>query len=326
VVTHSQQALGPSHQPQQQQNQVSLSRNDSELSLTEALNRSLMMATQAMEELSAMSAAEAQEQANYQRPPSGLSQVAGLEGDKGSSRSPTPSTGTLRRNSSMNAHRPPPPVRRSSSLSTNADQANVVNRVAPNRGTAVTRSQSVASSDVSHAPPSAITDVTAASSRGGGVYDVGAGDEGSVARGRTALMESLNAKLSGASPKAKMIPVQPKTLGQRDPSPSLRPPGAPPSLPHHPSSNPSPFVLQPHPYAPASASRPAPPPPPPPTVAQNLANHGLTSGGGGTGLLGADELRNSLLSEIKAVGGSGFKGLRPVRPEGMNDRSAPRIN
>ena len=72
-----------------------------------------------------------------------------------------------------------------------------------------------------------------------------------------------------------------------------------------------------------STPGPAPPPPPPPPVAQNLANSGLAAaGGGGTGLLGTDELRSSLLSEIKAVGGSGFRGLRPVRPEGITHRNA----
>jgi len=323
----------PHQQAQPQQNLSSLTRNDSEISLTEALNRSLLMATQAMEELSAMSAAEAQDQTNNQRPPSGLSQVVGLEGEKGASRSPTPSSGTLRRNSSMSANRPPPPVRRSSSLSTNAnaEQSNHVNRsmAPPNRGVAVTRSQSVASSDVSHTPPSSVSSMTAASNRGGGASNGGGGDEGSVARGRTALMESLNAKLGGGSPQAKMIPVQPKNLGQRDPSPSMRPQARPPAPANPPLKNPTqPFTLQPHPYAPSSAPgmRPAPPPPPPPPVAQNLVNPCLAGGGGATGLLGTDELRSSLLSEIKAVGGSGFKGLRPVRPEGMNDRSAPRIN
>lgn len=337
TLYQQQQPLHQHQQPHQQappqQSLSSLTRNDSEISLTEALNRSLLMATQAMEELSAMSAAEAQDQTNNQRPPSGLSQVVGLDGEKGASRSPTPSSGTLRRNSSMSANRPPPPVRRSSSLSTNAnaEQSNHVNRsmAPPNRGVAVTRSQSVASSDVSHTPPSSVSSMSAASNRGGGVSNGGGADEGSVARGRTALMESLNAKLGGGSPQAKMIPVQPKNLGQRDPSPSMRPQARPPAPANPPLKTPTqPFTLQPHPYAPSSAPgmRPAPPPPPPPPVAQNLVNPSLAGGGGATGLLGTDELRSSLLSEIKAVGGSGFKGLRPVRPEGMNDRSAPRIN
>lgn len=56
-------------------------------------------------------------------------------------------------------------------------------------------------------------------------------------------------------------------------------------------------------------------PPPPPPIAQNFANAALVSGGG-TGLLGTDDLRSSLLSEIKAAGGSGSRGLRRVRPEG----------
>jgi len=326
---------GMDMKPVSQPEVASLTRNDSEISLTEALNRSLLMATQAMEELSAMSAAESQDQTKNQRPPSGLSQVSGFDGDKGSSRSPTPSSGTLRRNSSLSANRPPPPVRRSSSLSTNAHAEQTPNHVTRNmaplqRSVTVTRSQSVASSDVSHAPPTA---VSCASNRvGGGGGGGGGGDEGSVARGRTALMESLNAKLGGASPQAKVVSMQPKNLGQRDPSPSMRPQARPPApAPNmtpfkHPAQ---PFALQPHPYAPSpnSNSRPAPPPPPPPPVAQNLANSGLAAaGGGGTGLLGTDELRSSLLSEIKAVGGSGFRGLRPVRPEGVNDRSAPRIN
>ena len=69
----------------------------------------------------------------------------------------------------------------------------------------------MASSDVSHAPPTA---VSCASNRvGGGGGGGGGGDEGSVARGRTALMESLNAKLGGASPQAKVVSMQPKNLG-----------------------------------------------------------------------------------------------------------------
>jgi len=302
-------------QQQQPQQPQSLIRNDSETSLTEALNRSLMMATQAMEELSAMTAAEAQER--NQRPPSGLSQGVGFEVEKGPSRSPTPSSGTLRRNSSLSTNRPPPPVRRSSSLSTNADQNSTQpsrNMTPPSRGITVTRSQSVASSDVSHAPPTAVPASGAASLRGGG----DGGDEGSVARGRSALMESLNAKLGG-SPQAKLVPVQPKSLGQRDPSPSVRPANL------QAQKQPQPFTLQPHPYAPLAPSNTRPAPPPPPPVAQNFANAGLASGGG-TGLLGTDELRSSLLNEIKAAGGLGSRGLRRVRPEGVNDRSAPRIN
>lgn len=182
----------------------------------------------------------------------------------------------------------------------------------------MTRSQSVAASDVSHAPPTGVSATSIAPSRGG------SGDDGSVARGRTALMESLNAKLGGGSPQAKMVPLHPKSLGQRDPSPSICPR---PLAPGNSTTTNQPFALQPHPYASSSSinTRPAPPPPPPPTVAQSFANPGLASGGG-TGLLGTDELRSSLLSEIKAAGSSGFRGLRAVRPEGVNDRSAPRIN
>lgn len=315
-------------QQQQQPELQPLARTDSETSLTEALNRSLMMATQAMEELSAMTAAEAQQQTLNQRPPSGLSQGMGFDGEKAASRSPTPSSGTLRRNSSLSTNRPPPPVRRSSSLSTNADQGSIQTSRAmgppSSRGVAVTRSQSVAASDVSHAPPTAVSALSACSSssaHGGGGDGLSGGGEGSVARGRSALMESLNAKLGGGSPQAKLVPVQPKLLGQGVPPPSMHPANQPKFA----QNQSKPFALQPHPYAasPASNSRPVPPPPPP--VAQNFANAALVSGGG-TGLLGTDDLRSSLLSEIKAAGGSGSRGLRRVRPEGVNDRSAPRIN
>ena len=54
-------------QDQRQNEQTLLTRHDSELSLNEALNRSLLMATQAMEELSAMSAKEAEEKTTNQR-------------------------------------------------------------------------------------------------------------------------------------------------------------------------------------------------------------------------------------------------------------------
>lgn len=318
------------YQQQQQPELQPLARTDSETSLTEALNRSLMMATQAMEELSAMTAAEAQQQTVNQRPPSGLSQGMGFDGEKAASRSPTPSSGTLRRNSSLSANRPPPPVRRSSSLSTNADQGSIQPSRAmgppSSRGVAVTRSQSVAASDVSHAPPTAVSALSAASSSstrsgGGDGLSSGGGGEGSVARGRSALMESLNAKLGGGSPQAKLVPVQPKSLGQGVPPLSM-PPANQPKFAQNQSQ---PFALQPHPYAASLASNSRPVPPPPPPVAQNFANAALVSGGG-TGLLGTDDLRSSLLSEIKAAGGSGSMGLRRVRPEGVNDRSAPRIN
>ena len=77
-------------------------------------------------------------------------------------------------------------------------------------------------SDVSHAPPTAVSASGAASIRGGGGANGGVGgggggggggDEGTVARGRSALMESLNAKLGGGSPQAKLVPVHPKSLG-----------------------------------------------------------------------------------------------------------------
>ena len=54
-------------QDQRQHEPTLLTRHDSELSLNEALNRSLLMATQAMEELSAMSAKEAEEKPTNQR-------------------------------------------------------------------------------------------------------------------------------------------------------------------------------------------------------------------------------------------------------------------
>ena len=74
----------------------------------------------------------------------------------------------------------------------------------------------MAASDVSHAPPTAVSALSAGSSssaHGGGGDGLSGGGEGSVARGRSALMESLNAKLGGGSPQAKLVPVQPKLLG-----------------------------------------------------------------------------------------------------------------
>ena len=58
-----QQQLQQYQQPEPQP----LTRNDSETSLTEALNRSLLMATQAMEELSAMTVADAENQTRNHR-------------------------------------------------------------------------------------------------------------------------------------------------------------------------------------------------------------------------------------------------------------------
>jgi len=286
--------------------------NDSQSDLTEALNQSLLLATQAMEELSAMTTEEMNGNGRPPQPPHGSNYGAydrsSYSSRSGSSPSPTPSnsSSTLRRNASLSGSRPPPPVRRSSSLSTNNDQNAVYasNRnLNANPGATVTRSHSVAASDVTHSSTS-------------GHHGGGDSTQGSVARGRAALMESLNAKLAGETqqqqqqkmlPRVQLVPVNSRNIVQREPA----------SM--HPQNQNSHFQIQPHPDS--KVQRYGGPKSP---GAQTYSNPGLSQGGS-IGMLGADQLRHSLLSEIKATGGFGARGLRQVRPEGINDRSAPRI-